>query len=199
MLVRAALAVSTLIVLLAGCVSVPQRPSDLTELGVADAAALIRAKQVTSVELTQAYLARAEANRDLNAFITLDRAAALEAARRADAELAAGTAKGVLHGVPLVVKDNVHVAGLPNTAGTPALRDFIPKEHAPTVKRLLDAGAVVLGKTNMHELAFGISGYNEAFFTAQPIGTRNPYDRTRIAGGSSSGTGAAIAAEGDIG
>ena len=194
MLVRAILAASTLIVLLAGCVSAPQRPSDLTELGVADAAALIRAKQVTSVELAQAYLARAEANRDLNAFITLDRAAALEAARRADAEVAAGTAKGVLHGVPLVVKDNVHVAGLPNTAGTPALRAFVPKEHAPTAKRLLDAGAVILGKTNMHELAFGISGYNEAFFTAQPIGTRNPYDRTRIAGGSSSGTGAAIAA-----
>jgi mandelamide amidase len=194
MLVRAALAVSTLTVLLAGCVSAPQRPSDLTELGVADAAALIRAKQVTSVELAQAYLARAEANRDLNAFITLDRAAALEAARRADAEVAAGTAKGVLHGVPLVVKDNVHVAGLPNTAGTPALREFVPKEHAPTAKRLLDAGAVILGKTNMHELAFGISGYNEAFFTAQPIGVRNPYDRTRIAGGSSSGTGAAIGA-----
>src|SRR5437763_10091395 len=192
MLVRAALAVSTLIVLLAGCVSTPQRPSDLTELGVADAAALIRARKITSVELTQAYLARAEANRDLNAFITLDRAAALEAARRADAAL--GTAKGVLHGVPLVVKDNTHVAGLPNTAGTPALRDFVPKEHAPTVKRLVDAGAVILGKTNMHELAFGISGYNEAFYTAQPIGTRNPYDRTRIAGGSSSGTGAAIAA-----
>src|SRR5919197_358514 len=194
MLVRAILAVSTLTVLLAGCVSAPQRPSDLTELGVADAAALIRAKQITSVELTQAYLARAEANRDLNAFITLDRAAALEAARRADAEVAAGTAKGVLHGVPLVVKDNVHVAGLPNTAGTPALREFVPKEHAPTAKRLLDAGAVILGKTNMHELAFGISGYNEAFYTAQPIGTRNPYDRTRIAGGSSSGTGAAIGA-----
>src|SRR5919201_2112543 len=128
MLVRAILATSTLIVLLAGCVSAPQRPSDLTELGVADAAALIRAKQVTSVELAQAYLARAEANRDLNAFITLDRAAALEAARRADAEL--GTAKGALHGVPLVVKDNVHVAGVPNSAGPPALREFVPKEHA---------------------------------------------------------------------
>src|SRR5947208_16749917 len=195
MLVRAALAVSTLIVLLAGCVSVPQRPSDLTELGVADAAALIRAKQVTSVELTQAYLARAEANRDLNAFITLDRAAALAAARPAEAELLLGARrKDALHGVPLVVKDNTHVAGLPNSAGTPGLRDFVPTEHAPTVRSLVNAGAVILGKTNMHELAFGISGYNEAFFTAPPIGTRNPYDRTRIAGGSSSGTGAAIGA-----
>src|SRR5881628_475301 len=193
MLVRVAVALSTLIVL-AGCASTSPRPVDVTDLGVADAAALIRAKKVTSVELTQAYLARAEANRDLNAFITLDGAAALKAARRADRDLALNLPKGVLHGVPLVVKDNVHVADLPNTAGTPGLRDFVPKEHAPTVKRLIGEGAVILGKTNMHELAFGVSGYNEAFFTAQPIGTRNPYDRTRIAGGSSSGTGAAIAA-----
>ena len=193
MLVRVAVALSTLIVL-AGCASTSPRPVDVTDLGVADAAALIRAKKVTSVELTQAYLARAEANRDLNAFITLDGAAALKAARRADRDLALNLPKGVLHGVPLVVKDNVHVADLPNTAGTPGLRDFVPKEHAPTVKRLIGEGAVILGKTSMHELAFGVSGYNEAFFTAQPIGTRNPYDRTRIAGGSSSGTGAAIAA-----
>src|SRR6266850_1867773 len=194
MLVRAVAILLTL-ALAAGCASAPTRPVDLTELGVADAAELIRSREVSSVELTQAYLARAEANRDLNAFITLDREGALAAARRADAELALGARRrDALHGVPLVVKDNTHVAGLPNTAGTPGLREFVPTEHAPTVRALVNAGAVILGKTNMHELAFGISGYNEAFFTAPPIGTRNPYDRTRIAGGSSSGTGAAIAA-----
>ena len=186
------LSVLMLALAMTGCASTMQRPADLTQLSVVDAAQLIRERKVTSAELTQAYLARAEANRDLNAYITLDRAGALAAARTADAELAAGRVWGALHGVPLVVKDNTHVAGLPNSAGTPALRGFVPRVNAPTVQRLVDAGAVILGKTNMHELAFGISGYNEAFFTAQPIGTRNPYDRARIAGGSSSGTGAAV-------
>ena len=194
MRVRSVATVLTLALGVAGCASTAQRPADITQLSVVDAAQLIRDKKVTSVELTQAYLTRAEANRDLNAFITLDRAGALAAAQRADADLAAGRNKGPLHGVPLVVKDNVHVAGLPNTAGTPGLKEFVPRETAPTAQRLVEAGAVILGKTNMHELAFGISGYNEGFFTAQPIGTRNPYDRTRIAGGSSSGTGAAIGA-----
>jgi len=194
MTLRVATAALMLTLTVTGCATTGPRPADLTQLSVVEAARLIRAGQVTSTELTEAYLARAEANLDLNAFITLDRARALAAAQHADAELAAGRGKGALHGVPLVVKDNTHVAGMPNTAGTPALREFVPKENAPTVQKLIDAGAVILGKTNMHELAFGISGYNEGFFTARPIGTRNPYDRTRIAGWSSSGTGAAIGA-----
>ena len=187
----------TLLLSLAGCATMSSTPpgsADLGALGVADAARLIAARSLTSVELTEFYLTRAEANRDLNAFITLDRAGALAAARQADADLAAGRVKGRLHGVPLVVKDNIHVAGLPNTAGTPGLRSFVPTKNAPAVQKLVDAGAVILGKTNMHELAFGISGYNEGFHTPEVIGVRNPYDRTRIAGGSSSGTGAAIGA-----
>ena len=129
------LSVLMLALVLAGCASMStaQRPADLTQLSVTDAAQLIRERKVTSAELTQAYLARAEANRDLNAYITLDRIGALAAARTADAELAAGRQRGALHGVPLVVKDNTHVAGLANSAGTPALRGFVPRENAPTV------------------------------------------------------------------
>jgi mandelamide amidase len=192
MRVHCAVAILITVLAVAGCVTIPPRPADLTQLSLTDAAILIREGLVTSADLTEAYIARADANPGLNAYILVDRAGAMAAARRADADVTARKSLGTLHGVPLVVKDNTHVAGLPNTAGTPALRGFVPKENAPTVQRLVDAGAVVLGKTNMHELAFGISGYNEGFFTAQPIGTRNPYDRTRIAGGSSSGTGAAI-------
>ena len=180
-------------VLITGCASgTVQRPADLTELSVTDAAQLIRAGKVSSVELTEAYLAKADRNKHLNAFITLDHDKARAAAEQADAARAAGRGKGALNGVPLVVKDNIHVAGMPNTAGTPALRNFVPATNAPVVQKLVDAGAIVLGKTNMHELAFGISGYNEGFSQAEPIGVRNPYDRNRFAGGSSSGTGAAV-------
>ena len=179
---------------LAGAAITTAHTRDLTALGVGEAATLIRTGEISSAELTQALLARAEQNKHLNAFITLDRDKVLAAARQADAARAAGKNRGALHGVPLVVKDNIHVAGLPNTAGTPALRNFIPTTHAPVAQALIDAGAIILGKTNMHELAFGIAGYNEAFWQQEPIGVRNPYDRTRIAGGSSSGTGAAIGA-----
>jgi len=162
---------------------------DLTELSAADAAQLIREHKLDSRDLVKALLDQIDAGADLHAFITIDRDGALRAAANADRVRDAGKSLGPLHGVAIVVKDNIHVAGLPNTAGTPALRNFIPTAHAPVAKALIDAGAIVLGKNNMHELAFGITNDNAAFGS-----TRTPYDTRRFPGGSSGGTGAAIAA-----
>ena len=163
---------------------------DLAQLTVGEAAKLIKEGRITSEQLTRALLAKISANRDLNAFITVNEDGAIEAARAADDARRRDPAHfGPLHGVPLVVKDNIHVAGIRNSAGTPGLRNFVPGANAPTVQALLDAGAIVLGKTNMHELAFGITSNNAAF---GPV--HNPYDRTRIPGGSSGGNGSAIAA-----
>ncbi|MGQ0545612.1 MAG: amidase family protein, partial [Betaproteobacteria bacterium] len=168
------------------CVAAQAEPTELT---ARQAARLIRAGKLNSEDLVRALAEAAASKKDLNAFITLDVDGALKAARAADASARNKKFKGPLHGVPIVVKDNVHVAGMPNTAGTPGLKDFRPKANAPVVERLVRAGAIVLGKTNMHELAFGITSNNAAF---GPV--RNPYDPSRIAGGSSGGSGAAIAA-----
>ncbi|MDF0493535.1 indoleacetamide hydrolase [Bradyrhizobium yuanmingense] len=164
---------------------------DFDQLTLTEAAAGLAAGAFTSTALTREALARAKANTELNAFVTLDEAGALKAAAAFDA---AGDKTKPLGGVPIVIKDNIEVAGLPCSAGTPALKDYIPKADAPVVTKLRDAGAVIIGKTSMHELAFGISGYNTAFKTGAEYGVRNAYDRTLIAGGSSSGTGAAIGA-----
>lgn len=165
---------------------------DLTRLSASEAMAKLKAGTVSSEQLTRAYLDKAKANTDLNAYITLDEIGALAAARAADAARKKGKRPALL-GLPIVVKDNIQVAGLPSTAGTPGLKDFVPAADAPVMARLRKAGVVVLGTTNMHELAFGISGYNEGFHGSQ-VGVRNPYDRSRFAGGSSSGTGAAVGA-----
>lgn len=157
-----------------------------------DAARRVCAGQLSSEALVAEAIARAKAHAELNAFVTLDEKGALAAAKQADA--GKGRRCKPLTGVPIAVKDNIQVAGLPTTAGTPALKDFVPKADAPVVKRLRDAGAIVLGKTQLHELAFGISGYNPAYQTGAEVGVRNAYDSTRSAGGSSSGSGAALGA-----
>lgn len=170
-----------------------QAAPELDTLTAGQAAADICAGKYTSEALVSAALERAMARADLNAFITLDKAGALKAAKAADAARKRGACKP-LDGVPVVIKDNIEVAGLPASAGTPALKNFVPKADAPVAAKLRAAGAIVLGKTNMHELAFGISGYNTAFKSGAQPGVRNAYDPAKIAGGSSSGSGAAIGA-----
>ena len=157
----------------------------------AAAAAQVCAGKVKSEALVTAALARAKAVAPLNVFVTLDEAGALAAAKALDAGPKAKRC-AALAGVPIVVKDNIEVAGLPSTGGTPALKGYVPKADAPVAKKLRAAGAIVIGKTNMHELAFGISGFNPAYNTGPEPGVRNAYDKTRSAGGSSSGTGAAL-------
>jgi indoleacetamide hydrolase len=170
-----------------------QTTPDLDALTATQAAADLCAGKITSNALTTAALARAKSKTDLNAFVTLDEAGAMKAAEAFDASRKKGACKP-LGGVPVVIKDNIEVAGLPSSAGTPALKGFVPRKDAPVAAKLRAAGAVIIGKTNMHELAFGISGYNAAFKTGAEPGVRNAYDATKIAGGSSSGTGAAIGA-----
>jgi indoleacetamide hydrolase len=162
---------------------------------VSEAAQQVCKGQATSESLVQAALARAKAVTALNAFVTLDEAGALTTAREVD-KLHVSQPKACLPllGVPIVVKDNIEVAGLPSTSGTPALKGYVPKADAPVVARLRKAGAVVIGKTQLHELAFGISGWNPAFQTGPEPGVRNAYDSTRAAGGSSAGTAAALGA-----
>ena len=153
----------------------------------AELVALIRAKTITAVSAVEAALDRADQHGDLNAFITVNRDGALAAARQVDA----GKTTGALAGLPIIVKDNINTSDMPTSAGTPALQHARPTRNAPSLQKLLDAGAIVIGKANMHELAFGITSTNLSSF-AGPV--KNPYDTTRIPGGSSGGTAAAIAA-----
>ncbi len=162
------------------------RPEDLSLSAVADS---IRRGELSAERYAARLLERCTAAAPLNAFISQEPERVLAAARRADARRAAGSAMGPLHGVPLALKDNLDTIDLATTGGTPALRQNRPRRNAMVVERLLEAGAIVLGKTNMHELAFGVTNHNAAFGPA-----RNPHDPARIPGGSSGGTGVAVAA-----
>jgi len=164
-------------------------PSELCNLSAVEAVARMSQGALTAERYAEALLARCRAAKALNAFITLNPERVLEDARSRDRERAAGTKPGPLFGLPIPVKDSVNTRNYPTTGGTPALRHFRPKEDAPVVAALRSAGAIVLGKTNLHELSFGWTSNNLAFGAV-----RNPYDLTRIPGGSSGGTAAAIAA-----
>ena len=166
-----------------------QETALLHELTAVEAAERIRNREISSVELVEALLDRIDQHASLNAFISINRRAALAGARAADRAVRRGEALGPLTGVPLVVKDNINARGLATTAGTPALANFSPANNAPVVEQLVRAGAIVLGKTNMHELAVGITS-NNAHFGA--VG--NAYQPSYFAGGSSGGSGTAIAA-----
>jgi mandelamide amidase len=166
---------------------------NLDTLTAAEAAADLCAGKYRSETLVAAVLARAKAQPELNAFITLDEAGATKAAATFDRKHRRGLCEP-LGGVPIAIKDNIEVEGLPTTAGTPALKSYVPAKDAPVAAKLRAAGAIIIGKTNMHELAFGISGYNGAYKTGTDYGVRNAYDPTKIAGGSSSGNGAALGA-----
>ena len=178
---------------LGACATPGAVPSTSAQLALtaSEAVEAIRSGRLSAEVYVNTLLARAEQLAGLNSFITLNRVGAIAAARRVDVARANGATLPPLAGLPIVVKDNINTAELPTTGATPALKDLRPAANAPALQRLLDAGAIVLGKANMHELAFGTTSTN---FTPFAGTVRNPYDRNRVPGGSSGGTGAAIAA-----
>jgi aspartyl-tRNA(Asn)/glutamyl-tRNA(Gln) amidotransferase subunit A len=157
---------------------------------IVEAAQALRKRNVSSAELTEAALGRIAAdNPKLNAFLTVLADSARAQAEAADAELARGMDRGPLHGIPIAVKDVFETRGVRTTCGSVLFKDNVPVRDAAVVERLAAAGVVLVGKTGMHELAYGITSNNPHFGTI-----RNPRDPDRIPGGSSGGSGAAVAA-----
>ncbi len=150
----------------------------------------IRDRSISPVELTRDCLARIESlNSKLNAFITILADAALDQARRAEQEIRSGNCRGPLHGIPIGLKDILDTAGTRTTAASGVFKDRIPTEDAEVVRRLRAAGAIILGKQNLHEFAYGGSSMISVFGE-----THNPWDTTRITAGSSGGSAASVAA-----
>ena len=165
-------------------------PGGVIGLAASEIGALIGAGEISAVEVAQAHLDRIEAvDTDVKAFLHVDREGALKAAAQVDRRRADGEALGPLAGVPLAMKDVVVTQGVPTTAGSKILRGWVPPWDATISARIKAAGIVMLGKTNMDEFAMGSSTENSAYFP-----THNPWDLSRIPGGSSGGSSAAVAA-----
>jgi aspartyl-tRNA(Asn)/glutamyl-tRNA(Gln) amidotransferase subunit A len=162
--------------------------SETIFLSLEDAATLVRERRVSPSELTETCLARIEAVEPrLNAFVTVTADLARAQARAAGEEIAAGRYRGLLHGIPVAVKDLFATQGIRTTAGSRILANWVPDEDASVVRKLREAGAVLLGKLGLHEFAYGVSSVNPHFGDV-----RNPWDTTKIPGGSSGGSAVAV-------
>jgi len=166
------------------------RPEDRTFVTISDLSELIRTRKVSPVEITRAVLERIDRlNPLLNAYITVIADLAMKSAQEAESEIQRNHWRGPLHGVPIAVKDLFDTAGVRTTAGSALFKNRVPEQDAEVIRRLKAAGAVLLGKTNMHEFAYGGTSLVTAYG-----GVHNPWDTGRIAGGSSGGSAAAVAA-----
>src|SRR5579872_4576824 len=176
----------------AGALAAPgQSSEDLSKLTLAEASARIRSRSVTPTQLVQACLARIQIyNPKLNTFITVMREQALAQAKTAESEIQAGRFRSPLHGVPIALKDNIDTAGVRTTAASAVFDDRIPQEDAEVVRRLKAAGAIFVGKTNLHEFAMGGTSATSYY---GPV--RNPWALDRNPGGSSGGSAAAVSAD----
>jgi len=163
---------------------------DINSVTISNLKDRIRAGEISLAELVQAFLNRGERlNKEINAFITILRDEALESAQRAGEEIRAGQYRGALHGIPFALKDLFFTRGVRTTCGSKILADFIPDKDATVVQRLIQAGAINLGKLNMHEFAFGPTSLNSHYGDV-----RNPWNQDHMSGGSSGGSAASVVA-----
>jgi aspartyl-tRNA(Asn)/glutamyl-tRNA(Gln) amidotransferase subunit A len=163
--------------------------SELAFLSIEQAARLLRRREISPVDLVETALARIErASAKLNVFLTVLADEARRQAKKAERELRRGRSRGPLHGIPISLKDNFATRGIRTTAGSKILADWVPEADSDAAKLLAEAGAILLGKTNMHEFAYGITGENPHYGSS-----RNPWAPERISGGSSGGSAVAVA------
>ena len=162
--------------------------SELAWLTIEQVAPLIAKRRLSPRELLESLFCHIERhNSKINAFLTVDLEGSRAAAVRAESEILHGRYRGPLHGIPVAIKDNIWTAGLRTTAGSKILAAFVPVEDATVIRRLRRAGAVIIGKTNMSEFAYGATNNNPHYGT-----THNPWKQGRTPGGSSGGSAAAV-------